>query len=165
MDSYTTSTGSCFMMTSTIFKNYLLEVDLTQNQETMALQTLTTIDLFYFIMCEDPHEWKFIDLAFGWGPGHTWFHTTLEGPWPHYMILEVCWDGVWTPSFGLPQFCGLGSWLVCEVALSMPACWFVKLWGCQPLGLFCFPSCYDSPYYVYLYHFVPLLSSGILSHK
>ena len=27
-----------------------------QNQETMALQTLTTVDLFYFIMCEDPHE-------------------------------------------------------------------------------------------------------------
>ena len=29
---------------------------LTQNQETMALQTITTVDLFYFIMCEDLHE-------------------------------------------------------------------------------------------------------------
>ena len=48
--------ASCFMVTWTILKNHLLEVGLTQNQETMALQTLTTVDLFYFIMCEDPHE-------------------------------------------------------------------------------------------------------------
>jgi hypothetical protein len=56
MDSYMTSNGSCFMVTWTIFKNHLLEVGLTQNQETMALQTLTTVDLLHFIMCEDPHE-------------------------------------------------------------------------------------------------------------
>ena len=65
MDSYMASIGSCFMVTWTIFKSHLLEVGLTQNQETMAFQTLTTVDLFYFIMCEDPHEWKFIELAFG----------------------------------------------------------------------------------------------------
>jgi hypothetical protein len=34
------------------------------------------------------------------------------------MILEVCWDGLWTLSFGLSQFHGHGSWLVCEVALT-----------------------------------------------
>ena len=39
-----------------IFKNHLFEVGLTQNRETMALRKLTTIDLFYFIMCEDLHE-------------------------------------------------------------------------------------------------------------
>ena len=39
-----------------ISKNHLLEVGLTQNQETMALRTFTTVDLFYFIMCEDLHE-------------------------------------------------------------------------------------------------------------
>ena len=44
------------MVARTIFKNHLLEVGLTQNQETMALRTLTTVDLFYFIMCEDLHE-------------------------------------------------------------------------------------------------------------
>jgi hypothetical protein len=44
------------MITSIIFKNHLLEVDLTQNWETTALQMLTTIDLSYFIMYEDPHE-------------------------------------------------------------------------------------------------------------
>jgi hypothetical protein len=42
---------------------------------------------------------KFIDIAFGLGSGHIWLHTTLEGPWPHYTILEVCWDGLWTLFF------------------------------------------------------------------
>jgi hypothetical protein len=49
---------------------------------------------------------------------YIWLHTTLEGPWPHYMILEVYWDSLWTLSFGLSQFHGHGSWLVCEVALN-----------------------------------------------
>ena len=56
MDSYMASNGACFMVTWTILKNHLLEVGRTQNRETMALCTLTTIDLFYFIMCEDPRE-------------------------------------------------------------------------------------------------------------
>ena len=64
-DSYMTSNASCFMVTWTIFKNHFLEIGLTQNQKTMALQTLTTIDSFHFIMCEDPHECKFIEIAFG----------------------------------------------------------------------------------------------------
>ena len=96
MDSYMAFNGSCFKVTWTIFKNHLLEVGLTQNQEIMALRTLTTVDLFYFNMCEDPHEFKFIEIAFGWVSSHVWFHTTLEGPGPHYMILEVSWDGLWT---------------------------------------------------------------------
>ena len=45
-----------FTVTWIIFKNHFLEVDLTQNQETMTLQTLTTVDLFYFIMYEDPFK-------------------------------------------------------------------------------------------------------------
>ena len=40
------------------------------------------------------------------------------GPRPHYMILEACWDGLWTLSFRLSQTHGHDSWLVCEVALS-----------------------------------------------
>jgi hypothetical protein len=56
MDFYMASNGSCFMVTWIIFKDRLLEVGLVQNQEIMALQTLTTFGLFYFIMCEDPHE-------------------------------------------------------------------------------------------------------------
>ena len=34
------------------------------------------------------------------------------------MVLEVCWDGLWTLSFGLSQFHGDGSWLMCEVTLG-----------------------------------------------
>ena len=56
MDSYMVSNGSCFMVTWTIFKNYLLEVGLIHNWEIMVLRTLTTVGLFYFIMCEDLHE-------------------------------------------------------------------------------------------------------------
>ena len=46
----------CFMVTWTIFNNHLLEEGLTQNQESMALRTLTIVDLLYFIICEDVHE-------------------------------------------------------------------------------------------------------------
>ena len=75
MDSYMAPNGSCFIVTWTLFKNRLLEVGLTQNRETIALRVLTAVDLSYFII---------------------WLHTTLEGPWPHNMTLEVCWD-VWRP--------------------------------------------------------------------
>jgi hypothetical protein len=88
IDSYMTSNGPCFMVTWIIFTNHLLEVGLTQNRETQALQMLTTIDLWYFFMCEDLHEWKFIEIAFGWGSSHIRLHTTLAGPWLHYMISE-----------------------------------------------------------------------------
>ena len=56
MDSYMALNRSCFMITWTIFKNHLLEAGMTRNLETMALRTLTTVDLFYFNMREDPHE-------------------------------------------------------------------------------------------------------------
>ena len=59
------SDGSCFMVTWIIFQNHLFEVGLTQNRETMALPTLTTIDLFYSIICEKPHGSKFTEIAFG----------------------------------------------------------------------------------------------------
>ena len=68
MDSYMASNGSSFMVTWTIFKNHLLEVGLTQKQETMALRTLTTVNLFYFIMREDPREHKFIEMHLVKGP-------------------------------------------------------------------------------------------------
>ena len=107
------SKGSNYMVTWIIFKNHLLEVGLTQNWETMALQTLTTIDLFYSTICEDPHEHNVIETTCSWRPGHIWLHTTLEDPWPHYMILKAFGHF----SFGLSQCHGHGSWLVCEVAL------------------------------------------------
>jgi hypothetical protein len=42
-DFYMASNESCFRVTWIIFKNRLLEVGLTQNRDTMALQTLTTV--------------------------------------------------------------------------------------------------------------------------
>ena len=58
VDSYMASNGSCFMVTLTIFTKplFFLEGGITQNRETMALQTLTIIGLFYFVTREDPHE-------------------------------------------------------------------------------------------------------------
>ena len=54
-----------------------------------------------FIMCDDPREKIVNEIAFGWRPSHIWLHTTLEGPWRHYMILEVSWDGLWTLCWAL----------------------------------------------------------------
>ena len=65
MDSYMASNGSCSMFTWIVFGNHLFEVDLAQNRETMALRNLTTIDSLYFIMCEDPSEQEFFEIAFG----------------------------------------------------------------------------------------------------
>jgi hypothetical protein len=103
------------LVTWILFQNHLLGVGLIQNRKTMALRMLTTVGLFYLTTCEDP-TW-IIKIAFGWGHGHTWLHTTLDSPWPHNMILEVCWDGLQTLFFGLSQFHGHGSWVVCKVAL------------------------------------------------
>ena len=63
------------------------------------------------------HKQKSIEIAFGWGPV-TYDFTLHSRVRNHYMTLEVCWDGLWTLSFGLSQLHGHGSWLVCEVALS-----------------------------------------------
>ena len=50
------------------------------------------LTLFYHVW--GPAWIKFIETTFGWGPGHIiWLHTTLEGPWPYHISLEVCQDG------------------------------------------------------------------------
>ena len=60
------SIGSCFMVTRIIFKSHMWKVvGLTQNWETIALRMHTTVDSFYFIKCEDAHEEKIIEIAFG----------------------------------------------------------------------------------------------------
>ena len=46
-------------------------------------------------------------------------HMTSQCTWGSmttYVILEVCWDGLWTLSFGSHN--GHSTWLVCEVALT-----------------------------------------------
>ena len=44
-------------------KTIFLEVGLTQNQETVALRKLTTVDLFSLIMRENLHEYKLMKIA------------------------------------------------------------------------------------------------------
>jgi hypothetical protein len=41
------------------------KLGLIQKVEIMALRMLTFVDLFYFIMCEDPCEYTFNEIAFG----------------------------------------------------------------------------------------------------
>ena len=96
------------------------KVGLAQNQETMALQTLTSHNCWLILFY---HVWGPIWIETHWNSirltaRDIWLHTTLEGPWPHYMILEVCWDGPWTLYFGLSQFPDHGFWLVCEVTVN-----------------------------------------------
>ena len=96
MDFYMTLNGSCFMITWTILKSHFLEVGLTQNQETMALWSSERSHMWFIIVYHVwGHAWIKIHWnRFGWGPSHIWLHTTLEDPWPHYMLWEVCWDGL-----------------------------------------------------------------------
>jgi hypothetical protein len=109
--------GSCFMVTWIIFKNHLSEVGLTQNRKTMILWMLTTVDLLYFIVCEELHEWKFIETPLV--EGLVTYDFTLQSKVHDHTTRcwRVCWDGLLTHSFGLPQFCGHDSWLVCRVAI------------------------------------------------
>ena len=94
VDSYMALNGSCFMVTWIILKNHLLEVGVTQYRESMALRTLTAVDLFYFIMREDPHEQNILE-----GPGTydftlhlrirdhtTWFWRCLGTASWHFLL-------------------------------------------------------------------------------
>ena len=56
MDSYMASNGSRFHGHMDYFQEPPLGGSPDTNRETMALRTLTTVGLFYFITCEDPHE-------------------------------------------------------------------------------------------------------------
>ena len=128
MDSYMTSNGSCFMITWVSFKNHLLEVGLTQNQETMALQTLTTVFSF-FIMCEDPH-WNSIWLR-AWShmrSHYTWRSMTIVHDFggvlgrsldPFFSALTISWSQllarVWsgpTPMVSSTSLYGLTLWII-----------------------------------------------------
>ena len=91
MDSYMASNGTCFMVTWTIFKSHLLEVGLTQNQETMTFWTLIIVGLSYFIMRDDSTwieiHWNSIWLR----TRHVWLHTTLEDPYVRGVLGQL-WD-------------------------------------------------------------------------
>ena len=96
---------------------HLLEVGLTQNQETMAFRMLTTVELFYFIMCKN-HAW--IELHWNSIWLRTQSHITSHYTWK-LMTTEHDFGSVFgwpLDTFGLSRFHGHGSLLVCEVALS-----------------------------------------------
>jgi hypothetical protein len=100
MDSCMALNGSCFMVTWTTLKNHPLDVGLTQNQETMALRTLTTVGLFFFIMYEDLKSKIHCNSIWLRAQSYmTKHYTTLQCPWPHYMIAQVSWDWPLDTSF------------------------------------------------------------------
>ena len=117
MDSYMASYGSCFMATWIIFKNHLLEVNLTQTKRSWHSEC--SQPLIYFILscmktCMNRHslKWHLIEglvthgftLHFRFCDHTRWFWKWLGTAFGHF--------------FGLSQFHGHGSWLVCEVALK-----------------------------------------------
>jgi hypothetical protein len=74
------------------------------------------------------HAWikTLIKIAFGWGPGHIWLHTTLEGPWPHF-------GGCFGTAFG-HFFLGSHNFMV--TALGLYVKWPLKLVGAHTNILF-----------------------------
>ena len=71
------------------------------------------------------HQHWFILFYHVWGPA--WIETHWNSiqlrarshVTSHYMMLEVCWDGLSAFSFRLSQFHDYGSWLLCEVGTSL----------------------------------------------
>jgi hypothetical protein len=115
MDSCMASNGSCFMVTWTIFGTDISEVGLAQ-REVMALWMFTTVGLLYFIMCEGLHEWNPNSIWL-----RAWSHMTSHYTWGSLITLHDFGGVLGRPLdtyFGLSQFPGHGSWLVCAVALS-----------------------------------------------
>ena len=122
MGSHVASNGSCFMATLTILENHLLEVT-KPNTKPRDPSTPKSHNHWFILFHHalgprmNKNSLKYHSVE---GVITLWLHTTLEGPWPHYMILEVSWDVLCTLfPFGLSQFHGHGSWHVFEVALIL----------------------------------------------
>jgi hypothetical protein len=137
IDSYMAPNGSCFMVTWIIIKYHHLEVDLTQNKATMALQNLTTIYSIYFILCEDP-AWIEIHWNSIWMRIRS--HMTSHYTWGFVTALHDfwwSWNGLWILSFGLSQFHSHGPWLLAplwsgpEICTSIFGDEFACYSGCQ----------------------------------
>ena len=107
--------GQAFMVTCISFKTHLLEVGLSQNQETMALRNLPTIDLLYFIMRKDP-AWMKIHWNSIWlrVQSHVTSHYT-RGPVTTPHAFGSVLGRPLVTSFGLSQNHGHGSRLMDEV--------------------------------------------------
>ena len=137
-------------------KNHLLEAGLNKTRRLWHFKRSQPLIYFLFSFY---HVWRHVWIKIHWNSiwlrtqSHITSHYTWGGRWPHYMILEVYWDGVGHFIFGLSQFHGHGTWLMCEVALILPRgfsgaqqtwsrwipkvaqtrCWFRSLWKCSML--------------------------------
>ena len=112
MYSHMASNGSCFTITWIIFKNHLLEVGLTKPRDHGTLKAYNgRFTLSYHTW--DIH-WNLIRLR-------ARSHMTSQYTQGSVTTLHDFGGVFWRPLdtfFGLSQFHGHGSWLVCEVALS-----------------------------------------------
>jgi hypothetical protein len=108
MDSYMASYGSCLMLTWTISKNPSRGG---RPNTKLGDHSITNVHNCWVILIY--HVWGPVWIGLHWN--NIWLRARSH--MTSHTMLEVCKDGLWTLSFGLPQFHGHGSWLVCEVAL------------------------------------------------
>ena len=123
MDSYMVLNGSCFMVIWIVIKIHLLEVNPTQNQETMALRMFATVGLIYFIMCEG-RAWMKIYWNSIWLRAR--IHVISHYTWGSVTIVDDFGDDSGRPLdtfFGDSQFHGHGIGFVCRVALTYRWAW------------------------------------------
>jgi hypothetical protein len=92
MDSYMASNGLCFHGPLDYFQKPLLGGRL--NTKLGDHDTPNPHNRWFILFY---HVWGAVWIEIHWNS--IWLraqsHTTLEGPWPHYMILEVSWDNLW----------------------------------------------------------------------
>ena len=119
MDPYMASNGSFFMVTRTIFpKPSLGDMSSTKPGDYGTPKSYHPLFIIFYHVRGLRMSRNTLKMAFGWRSCQIWLHTTLEGPWPNYVILEVSWDSFWTLLGGSHKFHGHGSWFMCGVALG-----------------------------------------------
>jgi hypothetical protein len=119
IDSYMASNRSCLMVTRTVFKKPSLgrKPDTKLGDHDTPNAHNSWFVLFY-------HAWGPTWIEIHWDSIwlRVWSHMILHYTWGSVTTLDgfgVSWDNLWTLSFGLSQFHGHGSWLVCEMALRI----------------------------------------------
>jgi hypothetical protein len=85
MDSYIASNGSCFMVTWIILKNQFLEVGLTQNRETMALENAHNR---WFILFYHVRGLVWIEIHWNSIWSRAWSHMVSHYTWGSVTTLN-----------------------------------------------------------------------------
>ena len=87
IDSYMASKEWCFKVIWITFKNHLVESSLTTKTKRPWHSEIPQPFIHYILSCvRTPHmNIISIEIAFGWRLSHIWLHSTLEGPWFHYI--------------------------------------------------------------------------------